>query len=166
MEIQDIVRAQYVKRWNIVGTDFDQSMAEHTFNVVFIARAICKHMNIDDVHVIKAALEHDLDEVITGDIPTPGKERLRRHGVDPNIIRDERKHVRKDSMVDAIVKVADTIESVYFIHNHGNTRHAKIVKDKMMVRMDEMLANTGGGVELEMAGRFILDKLLHGDHEI
>lgn len=138
LEIQDILRAQEVHRWNIVATIRNQSLAEHTFNVVFIARAICKEMNHPDDAVIKLALEHDLDEIVTGDIPTPTKDRMRQLGFNPDDVHGGEVKSR-GGIAKAIVKAADMIEASWFIEQNAITRHAQEVKQYMMARTRDHL---------------------------
>ena len=124
MRIQDILRAQYVKRWTIVNTTRNQSLAEHTFNVTMIARAICKVHGIDDVEVMKACLAHDLDEILTGDIPTPTKIAARGKGWDLNKIYERVTNRRLNDEEMMIVKAADAIETSAFLEdNSGPSRH-------------------------------------------
>ena len=93
MEINEIMLAQQVGRWNIVRATKNQSVAEHMYNVCMIARAICSRLKIDDTMVMKAALEHDLDEVFTGDIPHPAKVMARQKGMELNSLLPEPKNV-------------------------------------------------------------------------
>ena len=41
-----------------------------------IARDIAVEADMDDYMIVKYALDHDLDEIMTGDIPSPAKERM------------------------------------------------------------------------------------------
>lgn len=135
LNIQDILRAQNVQRWNIVQTANKQSLAEHTFNVTMIARALCVEMKVNDTLVIKMALEHDLDEVKTGDIPAPAKRNL-------NISPPEEFSYYKDKsypMENGIVKMADMIESLWFIKENAVGRHAKVVADNMEMAYNSFL---------------------------
>ena len=124
LKIQDILRAQDIKRWTIVRTVRNQSVAEHTFNVVMIARAIAALAKIDDDEIIKFALEHDLDEILTGDIPSPTKKRARSIGVDLNKLESKGKHAMPGPEVRAVVKAADMIENLWFLVENGVGRHA------------------------------------------
>lgn len=117
--LHDILRASDVKRWTIVNMTRQQSLAEHTFNVIAIARAIAKKMGVSDVEIMKYAFDHDLDEILTGDIPTPAKELLK--------LKDsyEGKSRSKCSALDvAIVNVADAMEAVWYSNTNGLGRHA------------------------------------------
>lgn len=140
MGIQDLLRAGDVKRWTIVRTSVPQSIAEHTFNVVMIARAIAKEAGIDDKYVIKYALEHDLDEIRTGDIPSPTKKSMAIEGahVEYRGVNKPNEH----TVPWAMVKAADLIESCWFITENAVGRHAKEVESYMWDKFNSFLGST------------------------
>jgi len=129
LSIQDLMLAQDVKRWVIVRTAKDQSLAEHTFNVVMIARAICKELGVRDDKVIKYALDHDLDEILTGDIPTPAKDRL---GI--NTAYDGKSFEECNGEEKSIVALADIIEAMHFLNENQIGRHAQTVTTYLLER--------------------------------
>ena len=138
MEIHDILRAADVKRWHIVRTHKPQSVAEHTFNVCMIARAIAKLAGVPDENIIKAALAHDLDEVLLGDIPTVIKERVRDGGVDINALY-KRVTGRTLSVVDEIIlKASDRLEAYWWISENGNGSHADLVRRDCAARYEQV----------------------------
>lgn len=129
MKINDLLRVSGVKRWHIVRTSRDQSLADHTFDVIVLARAIAKELNMDDVEIMKAAFLHDLDEVVTGDIPSPMKRRAREQGVELNNIY--RAHTGRE-LTDreaAVVKCADLMADIIWLDSHWVGGHAKVVFD-------------------------------------
>lgn len=69
-------RMSVVKRWSVVETIRKQSLAEHTFNVLIIARKLAVKVlgaqGAQDLseHITKRALYHDYDESVTGDFPS------------------------------------------------------------------------------------------------
>lgn len=132
MKIQDILLASNVKRWGIVNTIGTQSVAEHSFNVTMIARAIAAELNMKDECIIKYALDHDLDEIFTGDIPTPAKERL-------NIGRsyNGKSYGNLSSEEAMVVKLADMIDGLYFIIDNQIGRHAHIVTESMISKYEQ-----------------------------
>lgn len=135
LNIQDILRAQDIARWTIVNISRPQSLAEHTFNVVAIARAIATYAGVEDTNIIKYALDHDLDEIITGDIPTPAKETMK--------IRDQYAGKSKDACSQkeiAIVMIADLIEAVNYLNVHALGRHAVQVQDNLIDRLNSRIA--------------------------
>lgn len=76
-EIRD---ASFVKRWAIVRTLRDQSIADHTFHVAMYTNDICVTLNVPPLLHLRAlqyALWHDVrDEIFTGDWPGPAKRAL------------------------------------------------------------------------------------------
>lgn len=131
MNINDILLAQNIRRWTIVSTIQSQSLAEHSFNVCMIARCICEEADVDDVNVIKYALDHDLDEVHSGDIPSPAKERMGIKDLYNGKSRDLCNHGER-----AIVKAADLIDALLFIKYNSHDRHGKQVYDHMNKKYD------------------------------
>lgn len=139
MGIQDLLRASDTKRWIIVRTAVTQSVAEHTFNVVMIARAIAKECGVDDKYVMKYALDHDLDEIRTGDIPAPTKKTMAKEGTHVEYRGNNKpKHV----LLRHIVKGADLIEACWFISENAVGRHAKEVECYMWQKLDEFTGST------------------------
>jgi len=134
LKLTDILRASHVSRWNIVNVSRHQSVAEHSFNVCMIARRLCKELDVEDTNIIKAALEHDLDEVIFGDIPTPAKDKLAASGIDINAIVGNK--MRDLTPLDeTILKVADLLDAVLFLSDHAIGTHAAAVLDEVKERL-------------------------------
>ena len=134
MNINDILLAQNIKRWTIVSTTQDQSLAEHLFNVTMIARRIAAEAGIPDERIIKYALDHDLDEVMTGDIPSPAKERM--------LIPDDYKGKSRelcDCGEAIVVKAADLIDAYLFIKHNHHDRHGATVYKSMQGKLDAFL---------------------------
>lgn len=75
LQIQDKLRAAHVDRWHIVNTARRQSLAEHSYNVAMIAMDLCNRLGKEEwrERVAVMALHHDLEEVVTGDIPSSAK---------------------------------------------------------------------------------------------
>lgn len=76
-EIRD---ASFVKRWSIVRTIRDQSIAEHQYFVTMYANDIASALDLPQMlhlALLQQCLWHDLkDEIFTGDIPGPAKRAL------------------------------------------------------------------------------------------
>ena len=161
MRIQDIMLAQDVKRWTIVRTIRDQSLAEHTFNVVMISRAIAANLGIDDTKIIKYALDHDLDEILTGDIPTPAKDRLK-----ISTSYDGKSFEECNSQEASIVALADIIEAIAFITDNQVGRHAHVVADYLMNRYQRRCDLVGAmDPKLIDACNKVVKDLLDGKYE-
>lgn len=131
MKINDILRASGVTRWHIVRTVRPQSLAEHTFDVCMIARAIAKEAGYDDYEIMKAAIVHDLDEIVTGDIPTPTKQKARENGWELNdLYRDVTgREISDDESL--IVQLADKMADLYWLWLHALGPHANRVYEIM-----------------------------------
>lgn len=142
LQLADVLRADSVKRWQIVDVLRGQSLAEHTYGVAMIAARLCKRYGMDPAVGMVAALLHDMPEVITGDIPTPVKQVL---GVRERIDQIEARikfvgmsvHDFDDRIRD-VVKQADLIEACYFLHHRrGSGQHAESVYLKLVDRLHQ-----------------------------
>jgi 5'-deoxynucleotidase YfbR-like HD superfamily hydrolase len=131
MKINDILRASGVTRWHIVRMVRPQSLAEHTFDVVMVARAIASIAGIDDYEIIKAALLHDLDEIVTGDIPTPTKVRARANGWELNDLYKSITGRELSPDESLIIRLADKLADLYWLWLHAVGPHANQVYEGM-----------------------------------
>lgn len=116
-------------RWHIVQTAREQSLAEHSFNVAQIALSVLRAIGPAEGwegRVALAALDHDIDEVITGDAPTPSKGKKAYDFSGP-------------MTPEKIVKIADIIEAYIFIREYGLGRHAEAVCEYCYDAVGEML---------------------------
>ena len=131
MKINDILRASGVTRWHIVRTVRPQSLAEHTFDVTMIARAIAKIAGYDDAEITKAALLHDLDEVVVGDIPTPTKNRAKSVGWDLNNLYKSVTGRELSADESIIIHLADKLADLHWLWLHALGPHANSVYESM-----------------------------------
>lgn len=148
----DLLRNNHVKRWHIVNTTTDQSVAEHSFNVAVLAGFLAKKKGLPLQEVTIAALYHDVGEALTGDIPTvlkraigykdPIEGRLSYLGMSIEIT---------DPQIKEVVKQADLIDAVHFLKLYGVGIHAEQVMSEIAVLITDPDA-------LELLG-----KLLMGD---
>lgn len=132
LTVVEILRAQHINRWTIVATTRPQSLAEHTFNTIAMFRDLCHRMSWDDVIPMKAAFEHDLDEVLTGDIPSPAKAIMRSKGMEPKELEGPQKNVDKLTEIQhKAFKAIDILESVHFLDNFGTGQRANFVRQRL-----------------------------------
>ena len=144
LNIVEILRAQHINRWTIVPTTRPQSLAEHTFNVTMLVRDYCRRVDWDDDVLMKAALEHDLDEILTGDIPTPAKEAMRSQGFDPDKLNGKTKNVDMlDGPEKDALKCIDILESVHFLDNYGAGKRANWVQGLLMNSLEMKVDRLG-----------------------
>lgn len=140
--INDVLRAGDVTRWHVVRTAKQQTLAEHLFNVTAVAVAIVDEMGICDpplkIKVIERAMAHDINEVFDGDIPTPAKYRT----------GDEHTAYLASfldmDIYDQIVKMADIMETTWFIQQNMVGPHAKRVYERCLSRYSLLLKHCEG----------------------
>jgi 5'-deoxynucleotidase YfbR-like HD superfamily hydrolase len=164
LQLNDLMRSQYVKRWHIVNTSKSQSLAEHQYNVAIIGATIAAKMRLTGVvikEVVMVALTHDIHEIVMGDVPSPAKRRGSKEGVfefklpfNYYVDRNTR------STVDAIVKAADFLDAIHFVDENGMGRHARAAAadirhayDKWKAEQDERLQGVLKDVEEELFSR-------------
>ncbi len=134
MNIHEKLRLCTISRWGMVNTSKHQSVAEHSFNVALIASELIwrmgRNLSIPAKRLIKdtlaIAIQHDMMEVLVGDIPSPTKSLISAHcgdnwhhmmhDVDPE---EYAKCREGDPMLRAVVKCADYIEAIAFLDMYG-----------------------------------------------
>lgn len=121
-DLRGLLRLHIVPRWSVIPTIRHQNVAEHSFRVAVIAKSMAyKHENCiyrGFTHaVVSEALVHDGEEHKTGDSPSPSKKKK-----DPSAMTD----------VQIVVKVADILEALLFVHEEmqmGNKSIEPLVDD-------------------------------------
>lgn len=153
MKASEWIRASYTKRWGIVNTLRPQTIAEHSFNVAGIAIRLAQAMGWNGVmhdseraNLISWALSHDIVEIYTGDIPTPFKRALEQNGAD--MLKAEGQFMKEyegmarnaqDTVYGMIVKMADMIEAIHFLKDHGVGNHADDVLTGLYRNLENMI---------------------------
>lgn len=72
-------RMKYVNRWGLMRNSRNESLSDHTLDVIFITHALVVIANkyfgkdLDEGRAVLLAAFHDAPEIITGDLPTPVK---------------------------------------------------------------------------------------------
>lgn len=144
--LADKLRAGHVKRWHLINTSRDQTLAEHAYMVAVIAVQLYRQMSCTigglPPHFLEAALMHDASEVRTGDIPTPGKKLIKAFAGDG--VFDEidevlwggagMPHMNPDYY--KYIHVADLIEAATWIRENGVGPRAAEVAAKCWEAME------------------------------
>lgn len=127
MLLVEKLRLMQVKRYPICHVNRDQSVAEHSYNVMLIAMDLAKETKDRDVieEVMNYAMVHDIEEVYTGDIPSSFKRQLRAECPEVAPLLDGLKSTPGE--VRSIVKLADLLEAMYYIREFGGSRLAEQV---------------------------------------
>lgn len=153
MSTIDFLRASYTKRWTIINTSRQQTIAEHSFNVSMIASRLATlfqwngAMHYSDMLRLQSwALLHDIVEIYTGDMPTPFKRALEKHGA--NILAAEEEFLKEyggmardaeEDVYGVIVKFADLLEAIWFLKDHGIGHHAERVLSGLYDNLYDMV---------------------------
>lgn len=155
LTVYEQLRACHVRRWHIVQTSREQTLAEHSFAVAVIAGSLAAAMRWNGLlqesgklKLLQWALAHDIIEVRTGDMPTPFKRDLEAIG-GKGIVEKAEDRVDADTMaayrqirgteVEMIVKLADQIEAIFFLQDNGVGAHAKQVLDGLRAILSDMV---------------------------
>jgi len=158
LTVYEQLRACHVKRWHIVQTSREQTLAEHSFAVAVIAGSLAAAMRwkglLQDsgkLKLLQWSLAHDIIEVRTGDVPTPFKRDLEAVG-GVGIMEKAEDRVDSETMgayrqvkgsdIEAIVKLADQIEAIFFLQDNGAGAHAKLVLDGLRAILADMVNET------------------------
>lgn len=148
------LRLCHVKRWHIVQTMREQTVAEHAFAVSVIAGSLAAAMRWpgllfkkDKLELLQWSLSHDILEVKTGDTPTPFKRALETIGggnlfekVEDYVDHETAGAYRaiKGTEIEMIVKLADQIEAIFFLQDNGYGAHAIEVLDGLRRILSDM----------------------------
>lgn len=156
--LYQLMRTGHVKRWQIVRTAREQTIAEHMYRVWLITDRICGKLKAPDALTIRAvtwALVHDIPEVITGDIATPMKAAMREAVPDNDPIKrielslsDDYRRIWSESKLWVspdwptayeLVKLADLLEARMFLGCEMLGNHAKEVYDGLGFQIEDLL---------------------------
>lgn len=158
--IDRVLDSQHVKRWSLVATTAESNVASHSFNVAAIAMAIYQRIpgatDFGAHSICYHAMLHDVDEVFTGDIPTPTKTAMRAAGVEPNkLFAGQGSNSVIPPHMKPLIKIADLIDNWHFINQHG-------VGDRARIAVDEVRGRLEGAIDvapsdLQSAARWVLD---------
>ena len=128
--MRDRLRANSVRRWHIVNTARSQSVAEHSYNVAVICMAILNQLNMGDYwgdKCCRLAIEHDQDEVVTGDIPSNSKD------------GDWKNKFNGPISPAMIVKMADLIDAYTWMSTNATDQHGIYVWEWLQDKVDIMI---------------------------
>jgi len=130
--VETVMRIHSVKRWHMIDTTRQQTLAEHSANVALLAMTIAMNAPIgvfgDPFVVAAAALVHDIPEAFTGDIPTHTKKHL--EGLDDleKAVLHDNFQIRTSANQSTLIKICDIADGIRFIRLHGvdlTARHAR-----------------------------------------
>lgn len=146
LKLSDIYRTQFVKRWHILNTPRQQTVAEHSYMVCMLVLDLCERIGIPEKETHEAvlwALVHDLPEVVMGDTVSPVKDVARQafndleKRIDP--ARWEFMEKGVSELAHAVVKLADYIDAIKFLHEEGINGQSEVVREKLQQNMSKFI---------------------------
>lgn len=170
IRLEQALRTSETARFHTVPLARVQSVGEHVYNVTHIAMYIAAVIEkahpdippIDRGHIAYAGMFHDIEEGITGDLPTPLKRAtnirneiaglLYAKGGIPGGVPDHR--------VGAILKMADLVDAIRTLNFYGMTPHADRIEKELRSRLHEMAAIEFLWLGYESRGRDLASKIL------
>lgn len=138
LQPQDVMRSSHVKRWHMVDTLKSQSLAEHAFNVASYAAFLADRRGTPKKEVLWAALYHDISEVMTGDL-VPVLKRVIKYDdpIEAKLTYMGEPTATKNEEIHEIVKLADMVDAVHFLHLYGVGKHAEEIRGKMLASITD-----------------------------
>ena len=135
-ELETVMRLQSVKRWHMIDTTRQQTLAEHTANVAILAWHISGTAPAmyfgPSSEIATYALMHDVGEVFMGDIPTHTKrssaemfeacKKIELSVTPPSM------SIKVPERIRYLIKACDLADGIRFIRLHGvgvTARHAE-----------------------------------------
>lgn len=110
-------RLNFVPRWGIIPTIRKQSVGEHTFGVCVALKWLLKHYipasTTEELAAFEYAIEHDVLESISGDMPSPFKRAVLGSATDE--FEAQFPHNKVSSHIKEIVGMADKLEAIAFL---------------------------------------------------
>lgn len=140
--VETVMRLHAVKRWHMIDTTRQQTLAEHSANVALLAMMIARTAPIEYFDtwavVAAAALVHDLEEAFTGDIPTHTKKHLQGLSGLEDSVRHPAFNVGVNGNTKNLIKLCDLADGIRFVRLHGvdlTAEHAKEgLEDQLLER--------------------------------
>lgn len=112
----------HVRRWAIVPTITSQTLTDHSYYVALYATQICGMLDLPvTTALLVHCLVHDMDELTTGDIPTPAKQYMNA----PTPICDGSREFLP-LVYKRVVKVADLLDATLFLIDEQGLGNRKV----------------------------------------
>lgn len=132
-----VCKLSNVKRFASLKLDCEYSGADHSFRVAILAMLIADEYNVNTdeklnvEEILRKSLIHDIEESITGDIPTPVKEF---EGMRP-LLRQVSEKIMKEQIIDESLKNKDLYLNLWKNDKDGKTGEVVAIADKLEALM-------------------------------
>lgn len=145
--VETIMRIHSVKRWHMIDTTRQQTLAEHSANVALLAMMVAMNAPIGlfgDPHSVAAiALVHDIPEAFTGDVPTHTKKHLfGLEELEESVLHDNFKINATPNQL-ALIKICDLADGIRFIRLHGVDLTARHAREGLEAQYQEYIRAAG-----------------------
>lgn len=177
-ELDLMLKLPRIRRWQIVRTFHTQSVADHSFRVWVLATHLydslfpVPHNSFGRELVSKWAVMHDMDEVLTGDIPSTVKTLLEQISpgvmgkfqdrllVDMPTVAEVRNGI-SNTMEEILVKIADNVEAILYLADDGMGDCDSIIQTRLdaIQGQYEKGKKNYSGVEWAIAANWIMDRI-------
>jgi 5'-deoxynucleotidase YfbR-like HD superfamily hydrolase len=141
--VEAVMRLHAVKRWHMLDTTRQQTLAEHSANVALLALLVARdtpvHVFGDPFTVATLALVHDLEEAFTGDIPTHTKPYLTGLEILESLAMPDLFKVTPTEAQRRLIKVCDLADGIRFIRLHGVDITARHAREGLEVQLADRL---------------------------
>lgn len=121
--LEDLLALSHVPRWCTHPVHRPQSVAEHSYRVTVISKAILDGLHVDSqdhANTIMWALVHDGPEAKTGDLPSPIKGMISDLDVYEYRVCSWYQRPNPNTCAVAVVGLADTIEALSWLRHYGH----------------------------------------------
>lgn len=145
----DQFRMSELKRWHVINTVREQTLADHSFQVAMLVGQMMiwdyERMWSDSniLNTIVAAMYHDAHEVHMGDTPTCAKQHIAVDAVEYYVPPYWRAYLRiTESHRDRakyLIKLADSVEALVWLSQNSTGSHAEDVVRELRARVYGML---------------------------
>ncbi len=122
-----IHRIGYINRWGLMRNTGYENLKEHSYDVAVIAQGLALignakfNKDYDVNKITSSAIFHDVNEALTGDLPTPVKYANKE-------IEEAYKKIEADAVKSIIEMQDDLIKDSYIDYFYPNEEDLKIIK--------------------------------------
>ncbi len=185
LTLRDIVRSGHVVRWSSVKHGRPQYLAEHHYMVTMIARALARRILTpqyytpeNQILLVDYCLNHDLPELIAGDLPSVTKRKLEmmlteKSDVFKKLDYEIHPPLRKlDDKIQGtplaiIAKLADWADAIVYIQQEGaGNFEVKIARQILDAFIDSMPSGLADKDEMQNAMASFYERPISHTHGI